>query len=84
MAKGTMSRNYFKAAFKHLFFFDTDDRESIEVAYRYAVEAAAGVGLPPTSISVWAMPRERGPWSPGRVNRGVGVIGESRLAIPKN
>jgi hypothetical protein len=74
---------YFKAA-KHVehrvavqtfHFFDETDRESIEMAYRLAVDSAAAMS---GVVSVWRMPRERGAWSRGTVNPGVPVIGESR------
>lgn len=76
-------RSYFKVRSAEnwvgaLFFFETDDRESIEVAYRDAVEEATRVGRSPDDISVWVMPSERGAWTPTRANRGVNVIGEVR------
>ena len=72
--------SYFKVSFgrEQVFFFDSRDRESIDVAYREALERAAEFKREPHDISVWRMPAERGPWTPGRVNRGVTVIGEVR------
>lgn len=83
----TDSLGYFKSvrweehrvADQAFFFFDVADRESIEVAYRNACDSAAAMGVSVTDgVSVWKMPKERGAWSRGTVNRGVGVIGESR------
>lgn len=76
-------RSYFKVvpgmpSTAHLFFFDAVDRDSIDVAYREALEFAARAQLEPDRISVWQMPGERGPWTPGRINRGVAVVGENR------
>lgn len=78
------TRNYLKAA-KHadhhvvaqtFHFFNDDDRESIEVAYREAADSAAAMGA--GVVSVWRMPKERGAWSRGTVSRGVPVVGEGR------
>jgi hypothetical protein len=81
VAKST--RSYFKfvptsPSTARFFFFDEHDRESIDVAYREAAELASQLKRPASDISVWRMPAERGAWTPGRVFRGVAVIGEKR------
>lgn len=78
MPKST--RNYFRL-FKQAFFFNDDDRESIETAYRAACAAADAMQISHGAIVVWRMPAERGAWTPTSANRGVGVVGDLRRGV---